>query len=1231
MVRRVSRPIAGLRRLLGQATQSAHTPLWPPKLDGPVVGIALLFGVAFFLLAWGEIGFTRGAGRIASVWLANAVAVAVLLRQPARTRLLLAIAGFAGNVAANLAVGDSLFGALWLSSCNTVEIAVVVTAMARSFHPGDRFESGMLGRFLLVAAAAPLLSSVAAAAYLAWPSRLDMVAAKTLLAAGESWYVPDTLGLLILVPILLATERAADRGARAGGLEHVFLPSLAVALAILGFAQGNLPVLFLMTPILLVAAIRLPLRSAMLTVAAVATIAIMFSAAGIGPIANAPLALAGRSHALQAFIATMVLLVLPVRAIISERDRFNAARRDSDQRCQRIAEISAAGLLLLGRNGEVDFANARWIELAGQAPQSLADDGWLECFEPVDRPVARALWERARTLHTVTSEDLRYRTATTSGWAELQFQPEAADGRVLGFVARLVDVTRHRAAEDALQTSRGLYRLLAENTHDVIARLGVDGRILYASTAARRLFGFDSSDLVGLPLADFIHPDDLAGFETLLLAIGSGRGEGTVQLRHRRLNDDWLWVEANAQATIDLVSGEPIELIVSIRDIDARRRSEMIAASAAARLGETNRLLTLAEGVAQVGHWRFDIAAQSLDCSPQVKTITGLSSNKPFGPAAILARVHPADRRALLRTLLTASRRREPAQHGARLVLANELRHIRLLALAEYDDADTLTGLFGVIQDVTEDEFIQAELIRARNEAQAAANAKSDFLSTMSHEIRTPMTGVLGMIDLLRENPPVAERERFLLTLKQSADMLMTVLDDVLDFSRIESGRVEFEDGDFEIEELMQSTIALFNGAASQKGLLLELEINRCTSTKVRGDAVRLQQVVSNLLSNAIKFTAHGHVTLLLAASPAEDDVHPGAHGPAAHGPAAQRWRIEVRDTGIGIAADKIGLLFEPFVQAEAATSRRFGGTGLGLAISRRLIDAMGGQSGVHSRPGSGSTFWFEVTLPEGSGAEAAAFPTEPAAGLRPLDLLVAEDNSVNQMIISAILRRLGHRVTCVDNGRLALNCASAHPFDAILMDMQMPEMDGLAATRAIRNLPPPCNAVPIIALTADASSERRRFYDGAGLTHFLTKPIDRLALAARLDEIAMGRAQPLALPPEPPTLSSADPVGQLLDVARYHELRDVLGGVRVHALLDLLVAEIDLCPARIRQCIERGDLDAARAEAHSLRGAASNLGATALGNVAAALECACSAGRPELDALDDQARRTVKAIAALR
>jgi PAS domain S-box-containing protein len=1223
MVHEVSAARSSLGARLSSALRPVLLPLRPARPDSVAILRALLFAIAIGVVAWLGIVMTHYSDRIAAVWLANGIAVALLLRRPCDDRVLLFGAGFAGNVAANLVAGDTLVAALLLSVLNSLEIALVVALTARRLAPDGVFESAAIGRFITAALIGPLPGSLISAAWLAWQDGAPVV------TSFASWYGNDALGLMIVAPILLAIRRGRpDDHIRR---EVVLSPLVAAALTAFVFSQGGKPLLFVLTPIALLGAFRLRLLPAVLTVAAIAVSSIFYTAQGFGPIATSAFDPVERIYILQAFLATLVMLVLPVAAIIGERDRLGVAADHSERLFQRIARATPAGILHLELGGDVAFANDRWLELTDSRPASFASDSWLDIIQLDDRTAARSMWDCARTLQQPAGGDVRYLAPDgTVRWAELSFYPELSAGRLLGYVVKLFDVSNRHKVEDALQESEELYRLLAENSSDVIVRLTLDGTARYVSSAARRLFGLDPADIVERPLARFVHPADLDAFNALFPGVNSDRGEANAQFRHRRLNGDFIWLEASARTTIDRATGAPIEIIVSLRDISARRQSETIAASAAAKLAETNRLLTLAEGVAEVGHWRFDIATQTLDCSPQVNMITDFAGDQTFGPTAILALVHPADRRALLRTLLTASRRREPAQQGARLLLADEMRHVRLVALAEYDDAGALTGLFGVIQDVTENEIAQAELIRTRNEAQAAAHAKGDFLSTMSHEIRTPMTGVLGMIDLLRDNPPAGERERYLVTLKQSADLLMTVLDDVLDFSRIESGLVEFEDGDFDIEELMQATIALFEGAASQKGLLLGVEIDRGATTRVRGDAVRLQQVVSNLLSNSIKFTVAGRVTLLLSALPAEtraDDAAPDPARDQAHNPTRQRWRIEVRDTGIGIAADKLGSLFDPFVQAEAATSRRFGGTGLGLAISRRLIDAMGGEAGVHSHPGCGSTFWLEVPLPVGSDAEHFDIPANCNPDSRALDLLVAEDNPVNQMIIGAILGRLGHRVTCVENGRLALELATARAFDAILMDMQMPEMDGLATTRAIRNLPAPHGTVPIIALTADASSERRRFYDGAGLTDFLTKPIDRRLLAERLDAIAAVRA-PTSRAPDPADLS-VEP----LDVTRYHELRASLSGAQIHDLLGLLLTELDRSPARIRLCLARGDFAAARAEAHSLKGAASNMGAIALGRVAAAIESAATdaAFAPELVALDVQARRTVKAIAALR
>lgn len=457
-----------------------------------------------------------------------------------------------------------------------------------------------------------------------------------------------------------------------------------------------------------------------------------------------------------------------------------------------------------------------------------------------------------------------------------------------------------------------------------------------------------------------------------------------------------------------------------------------------------------------------------------------------------------------------------------------------------------------------------------REAAEALAQARSEFLATMSHEIRTPMTGVLGMIELLDSKPSPPEREHYLKILKQSAHLLMVVLDDVLDWSKIESGKLCLDEQDADLRQLAQATIELFGNAASRKSILLTADMPADLPMWVRSDPVRLQQIMSNLISNAIKFTDHGKVTLAITARPA--------------GTATRLWRIEVRDEGIGIEHAEIARLFEPFVQARFDGSLPSGGTGLGLAISKRLVEILGGQLGVESTVGQGSTFWVELELPDGQASleEGRPWPG-PLASDATLDVLVAEDNPVNQMLIETILRRFGHTVTCVANGRLAVEAASARYYDCILMDMQMPELDGLAATRQIRASEGPCAAVPIIALTADAAPERRRFYDNAGLTGFLTKPIDSAELQRHLASLDRGQAP--------------------FDAAQIADLRKVLSNDQLRALLVMLSKELKSRPPAIRAALAKGDLERARCEAHSLKGAAMNVGAVLVGNAALAVE----------------------------
>ena len=538
----------------------------------------------------------------------------------------------------------------------------------------------------------------------------------------------------------------------------------------------------------------------------------------------------------------------------------------------------------------------------------------------------------------------------------------------------------------------------------------------------------------------------------------------------------------------------------------------------------------------------------------------------------------------------------------------------------------------------------EAKLTEAVSEAQAAVRAKADFLATMSHEIRTPMTGVLGMIELLRGGATPAEQNRYLEVLKNSANLLMTVLNDILDFSRLDGGKLHLEDVPFDLTEMVAMAVRLYGESATGKGLRLEFEPVQAEpgvrsplgSIVVRGDPGRLQQALGNLISNAIKFTSAGSVRVRLS---------------VARHPKGIRCELAVIDSGIGISQHDQEKLFAPFVQAEASTSRRFGGTGLGLTISRKVIEAMGGKLALRSQLGVGTIAEVVLTLPTATMPARAegAVPAPEMVGadgeaIRPrrLDVLVAEDNPVNQMLLSAILRRQGHHPTCVGNGREAVAAAAARSYDCILMDMQMPEMDGPDATRAIRARGPNADT-PIIAITADASPDRRAVYEEAGLTDFMTKPIDSAALGAKLTMIARPRRLAVVVggaelrriggakvePPSNDGHATADARAPF-DEVQLAQIREVLGDERLATLMRLFTSELEHRPAAIRSLAARGNLAGVQNQAHSLRGAASSIGGVLVGEAAALVERAAGTEQPlepALKALDAAVAATLVAV----
>ncbi len=721
--------------------------------------------------------------------------------------------------------------------------------------------------------------------------------------------------------------------------------------------------------------------------------------------------------------------------------------------CNRVAEV-----ILRGSRDQI----------LGKTPDQLSPDlqpDGKNSTEAVAEKIAECLRDGANRF-----EWIHRRFDGSEFWAEVTTSVAHFHQQPVLLVAWR-DISERKLKDVVLQAAEQRLRRLYELSPLGIALTDIQGHYIDFNDSFRSFSGYSDAELKALDYWT-LTPDKYKDDENrqLKMLLETGR-YGPYEKEYRRKDGGLIPLRLNGVLATEPNGNQYIWSI--IEDISERKRADAALRESELRyrgLVETQMDLVL----------RFNAEGNLTFVSERVCQVAGRDRDDLIGsPWSRL--VHPDD---IPQTETAIGSAMSSPEHRAtienRVLTVEGTRWYSWDGYVIIDEGNTLTELQAVGRDITERKTMEDDLQEAKLNAERANAAKSMFLATMSHEIRTPITSVMGMVDILCHTSLSTEQEGYLKTLSWSAESLLTVLNDILDISKFEAGKLSIETTEFDLPEAVRAVYDLCGGQASAKGLTFTLDGLDKMPPRVVGDPIRLKQILHNLINNAIKFTDKGTVAVRIGA---ETDV----------GNAVTVF-ADIRDTGIGMTSEQVAGLFQPFSQGDSSTTRRFGGTGLGLAIVKRLIDLMDGKIAVESTPGVGSSFRVSLPFTIGSGAAKPAPPPikpQPRTEARPLRLLLAEDNRINQRLVKTMLQKFGHTVTVASNGREAVAAVEADEFDAILMDMQMPEMDGAEATRIIRAMSQPRGGLPIIALTADVMAEDRQRYFRSGVNDLVAKPID--------------------------------------------------------------------------------------------------------------------------------------------
>lgn len=1069
-------------------------------------GLVTLF---FAAAGWLSVHYFSYDGRIASLWLANAILIGVICRRTDYEASPLILAASCGSIAANLLSGDNWQTAALLAAANALEMSLAVLIIRQFCVPKPDLENLQhLGLFVLTGLIVPIVPA--------------SIAAMTL-ARGGSWFDPEvwthwyaahSLLIPILAPltiILLDWRHTRTLQNTVSLSENGLLSAIVLFFSITIFVQTSFPLLFLACPVVLLVAFRRRLTGTALAVTTIALFSIVATYNGIGPISLVDGDMRTRLVVLQLFLAACFSVGLPVVAVHANRAKVREELRESRDFVEAIVDGVGNVIFKTDQAGHWIFLNASWTNLTGF---SIEESLGTHSAKLVDTSQTSELQQTFKAIEagqvSATQVQQKIRIADgSSRHVEVSIRRLSDnDGAFLGTVGSITDISEKLAGEHALLESEARFRTMAEAAPVGIFQADSAGKITYLNKRWAAMFGMPVEELLGdgwrKALAtgkEFRDDPAFKGFNK----------PGDIRQRKacfRHTDGTDIWIETVNAAEFDS-EGQVTGFVGVFIDITDRKSAE-------AALVQREEQLALLANNATDTVLRLSLDGICLYASPSTQKLMNVAPELLVGQQMI-AGFHPDDdagvrskfaefREGVIEQAIFAFRSEKLDQPGEYWWMEASCGLVRCETSGEPIE------IIASLRDVGLTKALEAELRDARRAAEAAAEAKSSFLTNMSHEIRTPMNGVIGFTELLLSDElSEIQRERAEL-IADSGRSMLRLLNDILDMAKIEAGQSAINYEAVDVRHKLNGSIRLLEAVAQRKGLALSLEVEGDVPNRIMSDPLRLRQILLNLTGNAIKFTESGSVAVTAA---------------IAHGSGSPMLNISVTDTGIGIAPDRIEQVFEQFTQADLSITRRFGGTGLGLSISAQLARLMGGTLQCSSAIGEGSTFTLSIPLIEALREIEEAKPndTSPEVGSAyprgAARILVAEDHDINQLLIRQMFSQAGYEIEIAENGSEAFEMVhsaqnAGQPFNIVFMDMQMPVLDGLEATRKIRAAGFDKIQLPIIALTANAHSDDIALCLASGMQAHIGKPVRSRDLIAAVFQWAVnGTARPIAIDDE--------------------------------------------------------------------------------------------------------------------